>query len=90
MHGFEYQAAVHMIQEGMVEEGMTLIKAVRDRYDGEKRNPWNEMECGSNYARSMAAFAVLPAFSGMSAGIFSNTGGGFFISVVVGQRLWNH
>lgn len=67
MHGFEYQAAVHMIQEGMVEEGMTLIKAVRDRYDGEKRNPWNEMECGSNYARSMAAFAVLPAFSGMSA-----------------------
>lgn len=50
MHGFEYQAAAHMIQEGMVEEGMRLVTAVRDRYDGERRNPWNEMECGSNYA----------------------------------------
>lgn len=54
-----------MIQEGMVEEGLKLVRGVRDRYDGEKRNPWNEIECGSNYARSMAAFALLPAFSGM-------------------------
>ena len=55
-----------LIQEGMVDEGMRLVEAVRDRYDGERRNPWNEMECGSNYARSMAAFALLPAFSGMT------------------------
>jgi hypothetical protein len=37
---------------------------VRDRYDGEKRNPWNEIECGSNYARSMATYSLLGAFSG--------------------------
>ncbi len=64
MHGFEYQAAIHMLQEGMVEQGVELIKAVRDRYDGYRRNPWNEIECGSNYARSMASYAALLAFSG--------------------------
>ena len=64
MHGFEYQAAVHMIQEGMEKEGMDCVKALRDRYDGEKRNPWNEFECGSNYARSMASYALLLTYSG--------------------------
>ncbi|NLX94213.1 MAG: hypothetical protein GXZ02_10290 [Clostridiales bacterium] len=64
MHGFEYQAAIHMLQEGMAEQGVELIKAVRDRYDGYRRNPWNEMECGSNYARSMASYAALPTYAG--------------------------
>lgn len=64
MNGFEYQAAIHMVQEGLVDQGMEIVKAVRDRYDGERRNPWNEFECGSNYARSMASYALLPAFSG--------------------------
>ncbi|ANE45793.1 hypothetical protein SY83_05190 [Paenibacillus swuensis] len=66
MTGFEYQAASHMIQEGMLEEGLRIVRAVRERYDGEKRNPWNEMECGSNYARAMASYALLLAYSGFS------------------------
>ena len=66
MHGFEYAAAIHMIMRGMVEQGMTVVAAVRDRYDGEKRNPWNEFECGSNYARSMASYALLNAYAGFS------------------------
>lgn len=66
MHGFEYQVAAHMIMEGMMAKGCELVKAVRDRYDGEKRNPWNEIECGSNYARSMASYSLLSAFSGFS------------------------
>ncbi|MFN8489625.1 MAG: GH116 family glycosyl-hydrolase [Caldilineaceae bacterium] len=64
MNGFEYSAAIHMIMTGMVDEGMTCVEAVRKRYDGERRNPWNEFECGSNYARSMASYALLNAFSG--------------------------
>ncbi|MGO4182614.1 GH116 family glycosyl-hydrolase [Paenibacillus sp. TAF43_2] len=64
MTGFEYQAASHMIQEGFVDEGISIVQAIRDRYDGEKRNPWNEIECGSNYARSMASYSLLQAFSG--------------------------
>ncbi len=65
MNGFEYQAGIHMIQEGLGKQGMKVVSAVRDRYDGEKRNPWNEFECGNNYARSMASFALLPTVSGM-------------------------
>ncbi|MFP4382026.1 MAG: GH116 family glycosyl-hydrolase, partial [Candidatus Sumerlaeia bacterium] len=64
MHGFEYAAAVQMIQNGMEKQGRAIVEAVRERYDGERRNPWNEFECGSNYARSMASYALLNAYSG--------------------------
>ena len=64
MHGFEYQAGIHMIMNGLEKEGLRVVKAVRDRYDGLRRNPWNEIECGSNYARSMASFALMIAYSG--------------------------
>lgn len=64
MTGFEYAFAGLLISEGFTEEGLTVVRAIRDRYDGEKRNPWNEIECGSNYARPMSSFALLPIFSG--------------------------
>jgi len=64
MNGFEYQVACHMIYEGFIEEGLDCVKAVRHRYDGERRNPWNEFECGSNYVRSMASYSLLLALSG--------------------------
>lgn len=66
MHGFEYQAACHLILIGEVGKGLEMVRAVRDRYDGVRRNPWNEIECGSNYARSMASYALLNAFCGYS------------------------
>ncbi|OIO02791.1 hypothetical protein AUJ67_01960 [Candidatus Desantisbacteria bacterium CG1_02_49_89] len=62
--GIEYQVGTHLIYEGLVKEGLAVIKGLRDRYDGEKRNPWNEMECGNHYARSMASWAALLALSG--------------------------
>ena len=64
MTGFEYAFAGLLISEGMTEEGLTVIRAIRNRYNGANRNPWNEIECGNNYARSMASFALLPIFSG--------------------------
>ncbi|KKL58712.1 hypothetical protein LCGC14_2222640, partial [marine sediment metagenome] len=64
MNGFEYAGAITMLQYGLVRQGMEAIAGIRDRYDGERRNPWNEFECGHNYARSMASFALLPTFSG--------------------------
>ena len=66
MHGFEYALAGLMIAEGMREQGLKIITSVRDRYRGNNRNPWNEIECGSNYARSMAAFALFPIYAGFS------------------------
>jgi non-lysosomal glucosylceramidase len=64
MNGFEYQAAAHMIAEGMVKEGLAVIRTVDERYDGNKRNPFNEVECGDHYARSMASYGALIAITG--------------------------
>ncbi|WP_052353859.1 GH116 family glycosyl-hydrolase [Neobacillus jeddahensis] len=73
--GIEYQVAAHLIYEGFLEEGLTIVKAVRERYDGYRRNPWDEVECGHHYSRSTASWAVLLALSGfkldMNAGTMS-------------------
>lgn len=66
MTGFEYALGALFIKEGLVDKGETIVRSVRDRYDGEKRNPWCEIECGCNYARSMASFALLPIYSGFT------------------------
>jgi len=62
--GIEYQVASHLIHEGFVTEGLTIVKALRSRYDGKTRNPWNEYECGNFYARAMSSYALLGALSG--------------------------
>jgi uncharacterized protein (DUF608 family) len=62
--GNEYQVASHLIAEGLVDEGLTIVKALRSRYDGRTRNPWNEYECGNWYARAMSSYALLGALSG--------------------------
>jgi uncharacterized protein (DUF608 family) len=62
--GIEYQVASHLIHEGLVTEGLTVVKAARSRYDGRTRNPWNEYECGNWYARAMSSYALLGALSG--------------------------
>jgi uncharacterized protein (DUF608 family) len=62
--GIEYQVAAHLVFEGLVDEGLSIVKAVRDRHDGYRRNPYNEVECGHHYARSMSSWAVLVALGG--------------------------
>jgi uncharacterized protein (DUF608 family) len=63
MTGFEYSAAAGMIYEGMETDALTCIRAIRDRHDGAKRNPFSEPECGHHYARSMASWASIIALS---------------------------
>jgi uncharacterized protein (DUF608 family) len=62
--GIEYQVASHLIAEGLVDEGLTIVEAVRRRYDGHVRNPYNEYECGNYYARALSSYALLGALSG--------------------------
>jgi non-lysosomal glucosylceramidase len=62
--GLEYQFAAHLIFEGMISEALTVVEATRRRHDGERRNPWNEPECGHHYARAMSSWALVVALNG--------------------------
>lgn len=63
--GIEYQVAATCIMEGLVDEGMRILKDLRDRYSGERRNPFNEIECGDHYSRAMAGWSVIDALGGV-------------------------
>jgi non-lysosomal glucosylceramidase len=64
MTGFEYTAAVGMLYEGQTQDGLQCIRNIRDRYDGRKRSPFDEAECGHHYARAMASWAAVLALTG--------------------------
>ncbi len=64
MTGFEYTAAIGLLQEGEIAKGLEMIAAVRDRYDGKRRNPFDEAECGHHYARAMATWAAVLELTG--------------------------
>lgn len=86
MTGFEYTAAVGLMYEGLEKEGLKCIKDIRERYDGLKRNPFNEAECGHHYARAMASWAAVLALTGFQySGVtkqmqFTNKPGTYFWS----------
>ena len=64
--GLEYMMASHLIQRGLVDEGLTVVRAARARHDGSRRNPWNDIECGSYYVRALSSYALVNAYSGLT------------------------
>jgi uncharacterized protein (DUF608 family) len=62
--GYEDQVAANLIYHGHVLEGIAVMKAIRDRYDGRKRDPYCQLECGGYYARSMANYSLVLALAG--------------------------
>jgi uncharacterized protein (DUF608 family) len=62
--GLEYTVAALMMSWGMAEEGIEIVGNARMRFDGEKRNPWDEAECGHHYARAMSSWSAFMALSG--------------------------
>jgi len=73
MTGFEYSTGAHMLYEGLEEDGLEVFSAIRDRYDGKKRNPFNEGEFGHRYARAMASYSGLLAYTGFQYSAVSKT-----------------
>jgi non-lysosomal glucosylceramidase len=63
--GVEYAVAALLLFEGMVDEALTIVQGARARYDGTRRSPWNEVECGDHYVRPMSSWALLEAASGV-------------------------
>ncbi|MCP5537947.1 MAG: glucosylceramidase [Akkermansiaceae bacterium] len=82
MTGFEYGAAATLIQNGMLKEGLMVIKVIFDRYNGRLRtegvskvkngpwgysgNPFGDDECGKFYGRSLSVWSALLALQGFS------------------------
>ena len=62
MTGFEYVVAALLALHGDRAAAEKVVRDVRDRYDGVKRNPFDEAECGHHYARALAAWTVLKAW----------------------------
>jgi uncharacterized protein (DUF608 family) len=80
MTGFEYGAAVTLMQNGMLREGLMVIKTISDRYNGRLRtegvsdfdngpwgysgNPFGDDECGKFYGRSLSVWSALLTLQG--------------------------
>ena len=87
MSGFEYTAAVGMIYEGQTENALKCIQSIRDRFDGYKRNPYDEPECGHHYARAMASWAATLAISGFH---YSAVNKSMTFTSVPGTYFWSN
>ncbi|MFF4191987.1 GH116 family glycosyl hydrolase [Nonomuraea sp. NPDC001831] len=82
MSGFEYSAAALMLQRGLLDEGLRVVKAVSDRYDGRARtehisadscstgdgtgSPFGDDECGKWYGRTLSSWSLLTAMQGFA------------------------
>jgi len=62
--GIEYQVAAHCEIEGLHTESRRILDGVWGRYDGRRRNPYNEIECGDHYVRALSGWSVLEARTG--------------------------
>jgi len=62
--GYEYQAASHMLWEGLLKEGLTIARGVHERYDGAKHNPFSEIEGADHYSRCMSCWGMILGVSG--------------------------
>jgi non-lysosomal glucosylceramidase len=85
--GLEYTAATGMFYSGMQKEGLNIITDTRNRFDGYKRNPFNEEECGNHYARAMAAWSAMIALSRFN---YSGVEKSFSITPVPGNYFWSN
>ncbi len=63
--GIEYQVASHLMLAGCVDEGLDIVREARWRYDGVRRNPFDEYECGHWYARAMSSYGLIQGLTGV-------------------------
>jgi hypothetical protein len=43
---------------------ISVLTEAREKYDGTRRSPWNEVECGDHYSRQMGGFLLFEIASG--------------------------
>ncbi len=71
--GHEYEVAALLLWNGMVDEALKIVGGARNRYRGDKRNPFAEIECGHYYIRALSSWSLLLAASGFACDVQSGT-----------------
>jgi hypothetical protein len=71
----------------MEDEGLRAIRAVRSRYEGARRSPFDEAECGHHYARAMASWAAVLALTGFR---WSAVTGTLELAPRPGRHFWSN
>ena len=87
MTGFEYTAAIGMLYEGQLKNGLQTMRDIRNRYDGAKRSPFDEAECGHHYARAMVAWAGVLALTGFN---YSGVTKSIAFAAKLGTFFWSN
>ena len=64
--GLEYVYAIALAQQGQLALAEDVVAAVRERFSGARRNPFDEAECGHHYARALASWGLIVALTGFS------------------------
>jgi hypothetical protein len=62
--GLEYVYAIGLAQQGQQPLAEDVVAAVRERFSGARRNPFDEAECGHHYARALASWGLIVALTG--------------------------
>ncbi len=83
--GLEYTLAAGLQYEGRESEARAVVGAVRARHDGRRRNPFDEPECGHHYARAMASWALVGAWSGFG---YDGVEGAMRFADKSGRHFW--
>ncbi len=87
MTGFEYTVGVHCLYEGLEKDGLEVYRDIRARYDGRRRSPFNEAECGHHYSRAMISWAGLLAWTGFH---YSGLDGTLQLGPRDGKFFWSN
>lgn len=85
MTGYEYAYALALVQAGSTDQAEDVVASIRERYDGRRRNPFDEAECGHHYARAMIAWGLISAYSGFQ---YSAVEGRMELSAPTGSGRW--
>jgi non-lysosomal glucosylceramidase len=64
--GLEYVYAIGLAQQGDRALAEDVVAAVRERFSGGRRNPFDEAECGHHYARALSSWGLVVALTGFS------------------------
>ena len=71
--GIEYQVASQLMFSSYTDEGCSVVRTCRTRYDGRSRNPFDEYEWGHWYGRALASYSMIQALTGIQYDAVSKT-----------------